>query len=166
MKRRFLHLYTLVIITTLLTACTPKAIPTPTVDVIGTRSVELASMMLTQTVAAYSPTPLPSPTFTATPSFTETPTLPPAPVETVMPKVIEANGANDAYCFLGPNPDVNKNLSSTISSYKDVTLVGVGSVPGWYVIINPYFRSQCWIESKNLVLDPSFDISTYPTITP
>ncbi len=49
---------------------------------------------------------------------------------------------------------------------KNVEMVGVGSVPGWYVIINPYFRSRCWIAAENLILDPSFDVSAYPTITP
>jgi hypothetical protein len=109
MKRRFIYLTILTM--TLLTACTPKAIPTPTVDVIGTRSVELASMMMTQTVAAYSPTPLPYPTFTATPAFTETPTLPLTPAETVMPRVMEVSGAENAPCYLCPNADIKK-LSS------------------------------------------------------
>jgi len=163
MKRRFLHL--IILTTILLTACAPTVPATPTVDVIGTMSVELASVMMTQTVAAYSPTPPPSPTFTATPSFTETPTLPPTPVVTVMPKVMEVGGGDTAPCYLGPNVDLNK-LSSFISSYKDVQMVGVGSVPGWYVIINPYNRGQCWIEAKNLVLDPSFDASAYPTVMP
>ena len=162
MKRRFLHLT--ILTAALLTACTPQAPATPTVDVIGTMSVQLASMMLTQTVAAYSPTPLPSPTFTATPVFTETPAIPPTPVETVMPKVKEVNGADTAPCYEGPGPSYP--LTSQVSSQKSVVMVGVGSVPGWYVIINPYFRSQCWIEAKNVVLDPSFDVSAYPTITP
>lgn len=161
MKRRFLHL--IILTTILLTACAPQAPATPTVDVVGTMSVQLASMMLTQTVAAYSPTSLPSPTFTATPVFTETPTLPPAPVETVIPKVIEASGGEYAPCYQGPGSSYP--LTSQISSYKDVEFVGVGSVPGWYVIINPYFRSPCWIEAKNLVIDPSFDVSAYPTVT-
>ena len=162
MKRRFLHL--IILTTILLTACAPTVPATPTVDVIGTMSVELASVMMTQTVAAYSPTPLPSPTFTATPVFTETPTLPPAPVETVMPKVMEASGADAAPCYEGPGPSYP--LTSQVSSYKDVVMVGVGSVPGWYVIINPYFRSACWIEAKNLIIDPSFDVSAYPTVKP
>lgn len=157
MKRRFLQLT--ILITTLLTACTPQAVPTPTVDVIGTRSVELASMMLTQTVAAYSPTPLPSPTFTATPAYTETPTLMPTPAVTVMPKV-----KGKSPCYTGPGPSYA--LTSNISDFKDVQMVGVGSVPGWYVIINPYFHSQCWIAAEYLILDPSFNVSAYPTITP
>jgi hypothetical protein len=161
MKLRFFH--SIILVTTLITACAPTPASTPTVDVIGTMSVELASMMLTQTVAAYSPTPPPSPTFTATPVFTETPALPPTPVETVMPKVLEAGGADVAPCYQGPGP--NYPLTSQISSMKYVEMVGVGSVPGWYVIINPYFHSQCWIEARHLVLDPSFDVSAYPTVT-
>ena len=162
MKFRFLQL--IILVTILLTACAPTPAPAPTVDVVGTMSVQLASMMLTQTVAAYSPTPPPTATFTATPPVTETPTLPPAPVATVIPKVIAANGGEYAPCYLGPVIDSNK-MSGQISSYKDVEFVGVGSVPGWYVIMNPYFHTKCWIEAKNLVLDPSFDVSAFPTVT-
>ena len=53
----------------MLPACAPKATPIP-VDVVGTRAAELASMMMTQTVAAYSPTS--PPTFTPEPTATET----------------------------------------------------------------------------------------------
>ena len=157
MKRRYFHLIILVI--TLLSACAPTPVPTPTVDVIGTMSMELASAMMTQTVAAYSPTPLPSPTFTATPPVTETPTLLPAPVETVVPKV-----KGPAPCYMGPGSSYP--LTSNISDFKDVEMIGIGSVSGWYVIKNPYFNSPCWIAAENLVLDPSFDVSVYPTITP
>jgi len=162
MNRRVLYL--IVSTATLLGACAPQAPAAPTVDVAGTMAVELAAMMLTQTAAAYSPTPPPTATFTATPPVTETPTLPPAPVATVMPKVMEASGADEAACYLGPVADATR-MSSQISSYKDVEFVGVGSVSGWYVIINPYFRTPCWIEAKNLILDPSFDVSAYPTVT-
>jgi len=157
MKRRFSLLCILIV--TLLAACAPQAVPTPTVDVIGTRSVELASMMLTQTVAAYSPTPLPSPTFTATPAFTETPTLEPTPAITAMPKVI-----GPAPCYTGPGPSYN--LISNISDFKDVQITGVGSVPGWYVIINPYFNSQCWIAAENLIIDPNSNYEAMPTVMP
>jgi len=162
MKRRFLHLIFLT--TILLTACTPTVPTTPTVDVIGTMSVQLASVMMTQTVAAYSPTPLPSPTFTATPVFTETPAIPPTPAQTAIPKVVAASGADAAPCYQGPGPSYP--LTSQVSSYKDVEMVGVGNVPGWYVIMNPYFHTQCWVAAENLVLDPNFDPSAYPTIKP
>ncbi len=159
-----LLLYLIALTAILLGACAPQAPAAPTVDVAGTLSVELASMMMTQTVAAYSPTPPPSPTFTAAPPVTETPTVPPAPVSTIMPKVMEAGGSEYAPCYLGPVADGNK-LSSQISSYKDVEFVGMSSVAGWYVIMNPYFHTKCWIEAKNLILDPSFDVSAFPTVT-
>jgi hypothetical protein len=157
MKFRFLHLPILIL--TLLTACTPKAPAVPTVDVIGTTSAELASMMMTQTVAAYSPTPPPSPTFTATPAFTETPTLQPTPEATSIPYV-----KGYAPCYEGPG--TSYKLTSNISDSKGVEIVGVGSISGWYVIINPYFHSQCWIAAENLVLDPNFNAAAFPTITP
>ena len=134
MKFRYTHLYTLIISLALLTACTPKATPTP-VDLVGTRSAELAASMLTQTVAAYSPTPLPSPTFTATPAFTETPTPPPVPVNTTMPKVI-----GPAPCYKNGPGVPGDVITSNISDYKDVVMVGVSNVTGWYVIIDPYFH--------------------------
>ncbi|MBI5952407.1 MAG: hypothetical protein HY865_12185 [Chloroflexi bacterium] len=157
MNRRFLILIVLTV--TLLGACAPTPVPTPTVDVIGTMSMELASAMMTQTAAAYSPTPLPSPTFTAMPPVTETPTLPTEPVATPMPKVM-----GQAPCYTGPGSSYP--LTSNITSTKRVELIGVGSVPGWYVIKNPYFYSPCWIAAENLVFEPGFDVSVYPTITP
>lgn len=154
MKNRSLCL--MVLMMTLLSACAPKAAPVPTVDAVGTISAELAAMMMTQTAAAYSPTP---PPFTATPAFTETPTLAPTPVGTAIPRV-----RGPAPCYTGPG--ASYPLSSNISDYKLVQIVGVGSVPGWYVIINPYFYSQCWIAAEYLVLDKNFDVSVYPTIKP
>jgi len=39
-------------------------------------------------------------------------------------------------------------------------------VAGWYIIINPYFNTQCWIPAENLILDPGFNPAAYPTMTP
>jgi hypothetical protein len=57
-------------------------------------------------------------------------------------------------------------LISNLPSTKKVEFIGVGSVPGWYVIKNPYFNSPCWIPTENLELGDGFDVSVYPTITP
>ncbi len=154
MKLRF----SILIVMILLTACAPKATP-PAVDVVGTRAVELAVVMLTQTVAAYSPTPSPLPTLTSTPVFTETPSITATPAATTMPKVV-----GPAPCYTGPGPSYE--LTSNISDFKDVEMIGVGSVPGWYVIKNPYFYSACWIAAENLKLEVDFNLSAYPTITP
>ena len=154
MKFRYIHLYTLIISLALLTACTPKATPTP-VDLVGTRSAELAASMLTQTVAAYSPTPLPA---TATPAFTDTPAPTQTPAATSVPKV-----TGSSPCYTGPA--TTYPLVSNISDTKLVEIVGVSNVPGWYVIMNPYFHTKCWIAAEHLILDPNFDASVFPTMT-
>ena len=129
----------------------------PPVDLSGTLAVQLASMMLTQTVAAYSPTP--QPTFTPEPLPTETLTLEPEALATKRPEVI-----GQSPCYAGPGPTYQ--LTSYISDTKKVELIGIGSVPGWYVIKNPYFSSPCWIAAENLRIYSDNDLSGFPTITP
>lgn len=58
------------------------------------------------------------------------------------------------------------NMESSITQGESVELLGVGSVPGWYIIRNPYFFQPCWIQAINLRIDASTDISLYPVITP
>jgi hypothetical protein len=139
----------------LLAACTSEPTPPP-VDVVGTMAAQLASDMLTQTSAAYSPTPLPS---TATPNSTETPTLEPTPSVTRQPQVIGYSP-----CYAGPGSSYP--LISNISDTKKVELLGIGSIPGWYVIKNPYFYSPCWISADYLTIPEETDLSIFPTINP
>lgn len=141
----------------IVTACTPKATPTP-VDIAGT-AAQLAAVMLTQTVAAYTPTPLP-PTVTPTLAFTDTPI--PSPTNSKPPRrpvVTEFTG-----CWTGPGPTFT--LISNISPKKSVLILGTGSEPGWYVIRNPYFNNPCWIEAIYLDIDPNMDLSGFPPMTP
>ncbi|MDP1714110.1 MAG: hypothetical protein Q8L41_05135 [Anaerolineales bacterium] len=134
----------------LLSACAPAAPPTPTVDVVGTRAAELASIMLTQTVAAYSPTP--PPTFTPEP----TATIEPTPAE-IKPPTIK-NGP--ATCYL--KPAAAGAFTSNITNTKVVELLAIGATPGWYKIRDPYFGSPCWVAENNLELDINMDLSTFP----
>ncbi len=139
-------------------ACAPQVTSTP-VDVVGTTAAELAMVMLTQTAGAYTPTPLP-PTITLTPSFTETPL--PEPTSSDPPKrpvVTEFTG-----CWTGPGPTYT--LISNIDPKKYVDVIGIGDVPGWYIIRNPYFRNPCWIEAAYLKIDPRMDFSIFPVMTP
>jgi hypothetical protein len=138
-------------------ACTPQTPPPPTVDTISTIAMQLASQMLTETVAAYSPTPVP-PTETAVPTATET--LPPTVAATEMPKLIEQASP----CYAGPGSTYP--LISNISGTKKVEIVGIGSTAGWYIIKNPYFGSTCWISAENLILDPNSDFSSLPVMSP
>jgi hypothetical protein len=161
MKTRQYWIVNILIANLLLAACASQVEATPTVDTIGTLSAELASVMLTQTAMAHSLTP-PPPTSTLIPAETETQTPEQTfaePAATSMPKVI-----GPAPCYTGPGPSYA--LTSNISDFKDVELIGIGSVPGWYVIENPYFWSPCWIAAEHLTIFDDIDLSAYPVIAP
>ena len=151
MKYRFLILSILVMVA-VLAACAPATPTQPAVDVVGTRAMELASLMLTQTVAAYSPTPQP----TFTPEPTATPTIQPTVAEVHPPRVRnELSG-----CCM--KPDTASTRVSNISQYEEVELLAVGKTPGWYKIMNPYFGSPCYIAEKDLELNGNMDLSIFP----
>ncbi len=139
-------------------ACAPKATPPP-VDTISTLPHQLAYQMLTQTAAAASQTPMPA-TATLPPTATDAPTLEPTQSGPLKKPVIKIFTG----CYYRPGPEYT--LDSNISAGKKVDVVGVGSTPGWYVIINPYFHKQCWVEATSLEIDPAMDLSTLPVMTP
>lgn len=157
MNQRFMCLFMIQIpITLLLASCAPNA-TTPQVDMMATAVAKAASDLLTQTAAASSPTPtvtdtpVPSPTGTATITPTSGPLKP--------PKIVRFTA-----CWFGPGPQYV--LESNISAGKKVELLGVGSVPGWYIIRNPYFHKPCWVQAADLQIDPASDLSQYPIMTP
>lgn len=141
-------------IATALAACAPATPTEPPVDIIGTRAIELASLMMTQTVMAYSPTP--PPTFTPAPTATET--VEPTPVVVDVPRII--NGP--ATCYVKQGSEPNGAFTSNVSDGKEVELLAIGSTPGWYKIMNPYFNTPCWVTENNLQLDPNMDLSVFP----
>lgn len=147
-----------------ITACAPQAPATPTTDVIGTTAAQLAAQMLTQTAGAVTPTPLP-PTETPTPEFTATPEVP-----TDKPVIEPPNVTTFAGCYTGPgdNYTLVSNIDPSIrkAGRQVVTILGIGSVPGWYIIRNPYFNNPCWIKAENLNVDPNMDMTQFPTMTP
>lgn len=142
------------------TACTPKAAvdPTPTIDIVGTTAAQLASVMLTQTAAAATPTSAP-PTDTPIPQFTETPTIEPQPAETAIPQV-----SGDTACYAGPGSSYA--LVINISEFELVEVIGVSNTPGWYVILDPIYGSQCWISADFIRFEENFDLSTLPVMYP
>jgi hypothetical protein len=154
--KHFKTIFSWLFILSTLMACTPQTPPPPTVDTISTIAMQLASQMLTETVAAYSPTPPPS---TDTPIPTATETIPPTTAVTSMPEVV-----GQSPCYAGPGDTYP--LTSNISDTKKVEIVGVGSVSGWYIINNPYFGSTCWISAEHLKLDPNSDFSSLPVMSP
>ena len=156
MKKTILYFISMGLILSLM-ACAPSEPATPTVDVIGTMAVEMASSMQTQTASAYTPTPIPV-TDTPIPS----PTLTPEPTKD--PTVDHLIVVVTAPCYTGPGSTYQ--LVSNIEAPEAADLLGIGSVEGWYVIRNPYFNSPCWIETQFVELEPSMDITLFPTITP
>jgi len=140
----------------ILTGCAGQPL-TPPVDSVGTSVSQLAFTILTETASAASPTPsrtpTPNPTATATATITST-SAPPKP-----PLVV-----NFAGCWKGPGS--NYVLVSNISKGQRVDLLGIGSVPGWFIIINPYFHQACWIQAANLSIHAGTDMTKYPVMTP
>ncbi len=132
-------------------ACAPKATPPP-VDDLATNVARGVSVALTKTAAAPTPVPTSTPTQTAIPV---TPTSGPIQPLTV---------THFASCWFGPGSAYH--LESNIEQGEQVELLGVGSIPGWYIISNPYFFQPCWIQAANLSLDPSTDLGYYPMMTP
>jgi len=151
-----------ILLSALLAACAPKAPVTPTVDIVGTTAMELVVYMLTQTAGAVTPTPFP-PTETTTPSITDTP-LPPTEKPQIRPAALIENtgcwtGSGEAYTLIS-------NIETNAKGRKNVTILGMGTEPGWIVIRNPYFNNPCWVKISSMDIDPNMDMSQFPPMTP
>jgi len=158
MNLRFLRLTVIGLATILIgAACMPQATPVP-VDTMATAVARAASALLTQTAAAYSPPPPPA-TITPTPNPTDTATVTPTSSKPKPTVVLNFTG-----CLYGPGPTYT--LESNISKGKRVEILGLGSVPGWYIIFNPYFHKPCWMRATDLQIDPIRDLSKLPVMTP
>lgn len=95
-------------------------------------------------------TPVPFPTDTSIPS--------PLPT-TQNPLVI-----NDALCWLGPGPVYE--VSSAIRMGTRVTLLGRGSISGWWIVRDPIYHDPCWIYQQDLQIDPNYDLSNLQIFNP
>ena len=137
----------------MITACSPQSTPTPVDSSVAT-NIALGVMVARSQTAAALP---PSPTATATQTPLPTPTVTSGPTQ--QPVV-----AHLAACWFGPGRAYN--LESNIKEGESVDLLAIGTVPGWYIIRNPYFNQPCWIRAENLSLDPAFNPSPFPMMTP
>lgn len=147
----------------IITACAPQAPATPTVDVVGTTSAQLAAEMMTGTAGAVTPTPL-LPTETPTPEASNTPDVPTEKPAISPPRLIANTG-----CWTGPGDSYTliSNIETRESTGKlQVTILGIGSEPGWYVIRNPYFNNPCWVAAENMEVDPNMDMNQFRMMTP
>ena len=137
-------------------ACASNSTPSPA-DQMATNIAMGVAVAKTRTAEAptMSPSATPTHTPTAAPTKTATPTKGP-----IKPPVV----TNFASCWWGPGNAYH--MESNIESGEQVQLVGIGSIPGWYIIINPYFYQRCWIQAANLSIDPNMDLSQIPLMTP
>lgn len=55
---------------------------------------------------------------------------------------------------------------SAVKSGARVELIGVGSIAGWFIIRNPIYHDPCWIEAKDLQIDPRYDVSQLQIYNP
>ncbi len=113
--------------------------------VVQTISALQTNLADSQTAAAVAPPP----GGTTLPAVVASST--PAPLPTAAKPVVSTT----ALCWQGPG-----NAYEVVSSVKvgvEVEVLGVGSTVGWFVIKNPTYGDRCWIEAKNLKLDPNFN---------
>jgi hypothetical protein len=134
-------------------ACSSSQTSHPPVDSLATNIALGVLAARSQTAQALPPSP------TATATQTPTPTLTVTSSPTQQPVV-----THFAACWFGPGRAYN--LESNIKEGESVDLLAVGTVPGWYIIRNPYFNQPCWIRAENLSLDPAFNPSQFPMMTP
>jgi hypothetical protein len=108
-----------------------------------------APRSLLVSVVPPSPAPL-APNATNTPAATQTP----------LPPLV----SQKALCWRGPGaayPVVSSVKAGTV-----VVLLGVGSIPGWFIIENPIYHDRCWIEAKNLQIDPNLNLAGLKVFNP
>ncbi len=102
------------------------------------------------------------PTLEATASAVPTPLPIFTPLATVEPKPPVVTAL--ALCWTGPGPAYPVVSSVKVGTAVDV--LGVGSQTGWFVIQNPTYHNRCWIEAKNLQLDPNFSVAGLQVYNP
>ena len=146
-------------------SCSTSQPITPTVDVIGTISMELAYAMQTQTAVAIPSTPLPTNTPPPTPTETQIPKPTWDPNNHIVTVITDAAaGVKETACWFGPGSSYR--LESYVPWGKEVELLGIGSIPGWYIIKNPYFYQPCWISAAEVQIPEGMDLATYPVVSP
>lgn len=108
------------------------------------------SQQQAQPPAGPSATPNSAPAVTSTPSPSATPEK---------PQVI-----NDTLCSVGPGEKYE--VVSALKRGEVVEIIGRGSIDGWLIIRNPRYNDPCWVSSKDLKVDASFDLNSLKIFNP
>jgi hypothetical protein len=98
----------------------------------------------------------------------ETPTSTSQPVasDTPSPTATPQNPLvlRDTLCWVGPG---NKyEVVSAVKAQTRIELIGRGTVDGWWVIVNPIYKDACWLQSRDVQIEPGFDTSKLRLIEP
>lgn len=136
----------------------PGAATTPTPETQLEAPVQLPTETPTLDLALGPFTDTPLPTETPLPSMTPTPEN---------PLVLRTT-----LCWVGPGAQYE--VVSALKEGERVELLGQGSIPDWWIVLNPIYRDPCWVQAKDLQIEPGYDTSglqTYyppptPTFTP
>lgn len=158
--RNPITLYYLLLVV-LLGACNLPATteePEATQDTVATWA---AASLTAQAGLAPVPNETPLPTESANPNPTETEVLPTATPQN--PLVLETT-----LCWQGPGAQYE--VVSALKIDERVELIGQGSPSGWWIVDNPIYHDPCWVQAKDLLIEPGFDTSAleiyYPPPTP
>jgi uncharacterized protein YgiM (DUF1202 family) len=139
----------------LVAACNlPSAANTPTPETQAEAPVQLPPETPTPDLALAPFTDTPLPTETPLPSMTPTPEN---------PLVLRTT-----LCWVGPGTQYE--VVSALKEGERVELLGQGSIPDWWIVRNPIYRDPCWVQAKDLQIEPGYDVSGlqiyYPPPTP
>ena len=155
MRNPFGHVASICLILCLLAAGCNLPSGTSAVNAVATNAAATLYALRTAVAATLTAAP-PSSTPTLPPVSTALPTFTSAPQDTVVTQL--------ALCWTGPG-----NAYPVVSSVKagtSVTLMGVGSIAGWYIIQNPRYHDPCWIQANSLKIDPNYDLSALRIYNP
>lgn len=109
----------------------------------------------TSTLLPASATPTTAATATATEPPVSTPSATPPPTETSTPAPLSPVVINHTLCYNGPGKVWG--VVTSLQADTNVSLIGKGSLPGWWIILNPTYNQPCWIADADIKIDPAYD---------
>jgi hypothetical protein len=125
--------------------------PTPTAAPKPAASATSIPVTLTEPQA-----PSASPAVSLSPTGTPSPSLTPTASNPLM--------SRDAICWFGPGPDYG--VVGALRKDTSVALVGPGAVDGWLVVVFPGTNAACWVQARDVQLDPSLNLGDMQSILP
>jgi len=156
MRTRNLSVYFTLLLAILLGACTLPGAQEEEEDVLATWVA--ATLKAMETSPAF-----PSSTLFQPDNTTNTP-LPPSdtPLPTSTPQnplVLET-----ILCWKGPGNQFE--VVSALKKDERVKLIGIASIPGWWIVDNPIYHDPCWAQAEYIKLEPGYSTAALPIYTP